>query len=368
MTQRYLGHKSLQGKFIVEKILRDKKNKDMEVGDLFSGTGEISLLLKKMDCRVHANDYLKQCELQAAVKLFLNEPPLFKGIGGSSNFYKQSSLFPFRYAEVLDYLLNLPGIEGFIYREYSPEGSLNNSGVERKYFTNENAKKIDSIRLKIKEWKDQHRITSLEHALLLVNLIEAVNDVANISGTYGCFLKKFEKNALKPLRLTPIKFIQGRKDHTVTNLDVCEAAEKTTASIIYLDPPFTKRQYITYYHIPETIALENEPAVSGKTGIPYWSEKASEFCYKSKALNSLKKLIDILWPREIYLSYSSDGHMTKDEILSLLNSFGETEVIEYNQKRFKSNNHNNHEELKEYLFHLKGNINGQYLMAKNNTK
>ena len=30
---------------------------------------------------------------------------------------------------------------------------------------------------------------------------------------------------------------------------------------VYLDPPYTKRQYASYYHIPETIAYHDEPKV-----------------------------------------------------------------------------------------------------------
>ena len=266
---------------------------------------------------------------------------------------KQKTIIDSDYLNVLSYLNNLEGIEGFFYKEYCPEGSRLHSQWERKYFTENNAKKIDAIRKKIKEWKSAKKITDIEHALLLVNLIESVNTVANISGTYGCFLKKFENNAKKSMMLKPFNFIHGRIDHIVTCEDVFISAQKTNAGIIYLDPPFTKRQYITYYHIPETIASEDEPKIEGKTGISSWEEKASIFCYKRKALKAFKKLLDILWPRDIFLSYSSDGHMNKEEILELLKSYGKTELFEYEQKRFKSNKNHNHNKLTEYLFYLR---------------
>ncbi|MFR7732930.1 MAG: DNA adenine methylase [Collinsella sp.] len=40
-----------------------------------------------------------------------------------------------------------------------------------------------------------------------------------------------------------------------------EASPK--AVIVYLDPPYTKRQCASYCHIPETIAYHDEPAVEG---------------------------------------------------------------------------------------------------------
>ena len=41
----------------------------------------------------------------------------------------------------------------------------------------------------------------------------------------------------------------------------------TAADTVYLDPPYTKRQYAAYYHILETISLGDEPIVEGICGI-----------------------------------------------------------------------------------------------------
>lgn len=353
---RYIGNKSSQSEFIVSKILKIKKFNNSIVGDLFSGTGAITAQLKKKGFRVHANDYLKQCEIRSKVILLLSNPPSFENLREIKDNKKgQTAIIDSNYLNVLSYLNQLQGIEGFFYKEYSPEGSHKNSQWERKYFTEDNAKKIDAIREKIKEWKLEAKITDIEHPLLLVSLIEAVNNVANISGTYGCFLKKFDDNALKPLELKPFNFVPGRLDHIITMEDTFQAAHDTQSEVIYLDPPFTKRQYATYYHIPETIAMEDEPELIGKTGIRAWKEKASDFCYKRKALKALEMLIKILFPRDIFLSYSSDGHMEKQEILQLMESFGKTNIYEYKQKRFNSNKKiNNHTSLHEYLFHLEG--------------
>jgi len=54
--------------------------------------------------------------------------------------------------EIIKYLNNLEGIEGFIYKNYSPEGTHGQANP-RKYFTGDNAKRIDAIREKIEEWK-----------------------------------------------------------------------------------------------------------------------------------------------------------------------------------------------------------------------
>ena len=356
MTVKYLGNKASQSRFIVAKIRQQIGSEGSLVGDLFSGTGAVAAQLKKNGFRVHANDHLKQCELRAKAILLLSHPPPFRDLEDLMRLEgKQDTITDSTYHRVLSYLNRLEGEEGFFFREYCPEGSQQYTQWERKYFTKDNAKSIDAIRAKIAEWKSDGSITDLEHSLLLVDLIEAVNDVANISGTYGCFLKEFESNAVKPLHMLPFNFISGSCNHLVTMEDVFETSKDTPSNMVYLDPPFTKRQYVTYYHIPETIALEDEPQVLGKTGIRPWERKASDFCYKSRALLALKRLLESLRPRDIYLSYSSDGHIWKQDVLRLVEEFGEVRVFEYGQKRFKSGMRTaNGSDLREYLFCLEG--------------
>ncbi len=355
MTVKYLGHKVSQSEFIVTRIVQRFNPEGPLIGDLFTGTGAIAARLKRNGFRVHANDYLKQCELRSKIILLLSKPPPFCDLEKLVRDEAQSTLIDSTYHRVLSYLNRLEEEESFFYREYCPEGSQKHSQWKRSYFTNENARSIDAIRAKIKEWKSDGDVTDLEHSLLLVNLIEAVNSVANISGTYGCFLKDFESNALRLLVLAPFDFIPGPSNHLVTMQDVFKAAEDTPSDVVYLDPPFTKRQYITYYHIPETLALEDDPETIGKTGIRPWKAKASVFCYKRKVPNALRKLIRSLWPRDVYLSYSSDGHMEKDKILELMREFGDVNVFEYKQKRFKSGNRTaRRPDLHEFLFCLEG--------------
>lgn len=351
---RYIGNKSSQAVTIVSRISQAANTDDPIIGDLFSGTGAISAQLKRTGHRVHANDYLRQCEVRARAILLLSSEPSFENVRSVHNDWKgQSTILDSGYAKMLSYLNRLEGEEGFFFRAYSPEGSHRFTDWVRKYFTEDNAKRIDAVRRKIGDLKLDGEIDDIEHELLLVNLIEAINEVANISGTYGCFLKEFQSCALEPLTLKPFKFVAGKLDHIVTGNDIFDVAQNTPSELVYLDPPFTKRQYAAYYHIPETIALEDEPEVFGKTGIRSWKEKASGFYYKSKALKALEKLVEALSPREIFLSYSSDGHLNKEEILDMLQDFGAVDICQHKQKRFKSSKRGgNKKSLYEYLFHL----------------
>ena len=62
------------------------------------------------------------------------------------------------YDKALAELNALDGCEGFIWREYSP-ASKELCGIERKYFTEQNAKKIDAIMCKVHEWRRKGIIT-----------------------------------------------------------------------------------------------------------------------------------------------------------------------------------------------------------------
>jgi adenine-specific DNA-methyltransferase len=126
------------------------------------------------------------------------------------------------------------------------------------------------------------------------------------------------------------------------------------APIIYADPPYTKRQYSAYYHIPETIAVGDEPEVSGKTGLRPWEEKASDYCYRSKAPDALADLVSKLNCQHFFLSYSLDGQIPHETILEILSTRGEISVHSVRYKRYKSQSVSRRRKpLKERLYALR---------------
>lgn len=64
------------------------------------------------------------------------------------------------------------------------------------YLTPENAKRIDYIRNTIEKWKKQKSINESEYFYLLASLLEGVPYISNITGTYGAYLKNWDKRAL----------------------------------------------------------------------------------------------------------------------------------------------------------------------------
>ena len=49
--------------------------------------------------------------------------------------------------------------------------------------------------------------------------------------------------------------------------DANQLVKDIQCDVLYLDPPYNTRQYITNYHLLETIARYDAPALHGKTGL-----------------------------------------------------------------------------------------------------
>src|SRR5207244_3950679 len=130
---------------------------------------------------------------------------------------------------------------GFIWRQYSP-ASAGHTGVARKYFTETNARRIDGVRKQIRDWRAAGRISPFEERLLIADLLAATNRVANIAGTYGCYLSHWSPQALSLLELTPRPLQGTGLCLSVSQMNVADL-EVERDDLVYLDPPYTKRQY-----------------------------------------------------------------------------------------------------------------------------
>src|SRR3990167_5304080 len=239
--------------------------------DLFSGTGSVGKHFKKLGYKIISTDLLFFSYVLQKVYIELNRYPQFdkliKNLGLSP---EKETLFTYESVnaeEIIRYLNDLPPIKGFIYKNYSPEGTAQSKYI-RKYFTGQNATKIDAVRQKVEEWKRQGLIDDDEYYFLVCAVIEAVPFVANISGTYAAFLKKWDPRAHKTFMLEVPKIIESNQKHIVHNINGLNLLDEVkNIDILYLDPPYNERQYAPNYHILETIALWDNPKIKGVTGM-----------------------------------------------------------------------------------------------------
>lgn len=90
-------------------------------------------------------------------------------------------------------------------------------------------------------------------------LLNAVPYVSNITGTYGAYLKYWDKRTYKELTLEEIDIQPSSVVCSCYNQDALSFAHQMECDLAYLDPPYNGRQYLSNYHILETIARYDAP-------------------------------------------------------------------------------------------------------------
>jgi DNA adenine methylase len=339
IKMRYIGAKtellSEIADFMKHQGLFNKKN--YTFCDAFSGTGTVSDYFKN-NFRICANDVQYYSFVLTQAKL--NTPDLqFRKLGFD----------PFEYFNTTE-----EENEGFVFNEYSYGGSAN-----RMYFSSENGKRIDFIRKKIEEWCDEKKIDKYEYYYLIASLLESVSKVANIAGVYGSFLKTWDPRAIKRMSFIHVELISressNNEEREVRNEPIEKLITEISGDILYLDPPYTKNQYSVQYHLLETIARYDQPAVSGKGGLRNTSETSSAFSRTGEVECIFDYIIAKANFRYIILSYSSDGIMSKKFIETTLKRYGREDT--YCLKKIAYKKYRNHQTLSnnehcEYLFFI----------------
>lgn len=334
-AMRYLGNKT---KLLneIEGLLKEKNiyKDDLIFCDAFSGTASVSFHFKDK-FKIIANDSLNLSYVITSAKLNSYEG-MFETLGFD----------PF------DYFNNLTKYQedGFIYKTYAPTLG------KRQYFSDENAKIIDTIRNTIDEWHAESLINENEKNYLIASLLESVSKVANIAGVYGAFLKKWDPRAVKKMVYFPID-TKPYVDRlaSVYNENICELIERIDGDVLYLDPPYTSVQYSSQYHVLETIARNDSPEVKGITGMRDMSHVSSDFSKKVNVNVVFEQLIAKAKFKHIILSYSCDGLMSKEYIESVFKRYGKEDTYELKKiqyKRYKNSVAKDNDEHQEYLFYI----------------
>lgn len=346
MGYRYIGSKDKLSEILIQEIKKTCPQAQTVI-DLMAGTGLFSLALRKHGYRVLASDVMTYSYHHLIVNLKLNDSPSFSRLGNIIGTHN--------YEGVINYLNNIEPQNGFFTREFSPGGVPKAGCSPRMYFTKENASKIDAIRATIKKWYKANLITEFEHSLLLHDLIMAVNDIANIAGTYGHYLSHFVHRSLDPINIRTSLFDKKSnvEGHEIRRGYAEDIAGELYADVCYIDPPYIKRQYAANYHILETLAREDEPEAIGESGLRPWRDQYSNFCSKIKIRSSFDTIIRNIHCNDIFISYSEDGLLQINDLITFLETYGTVNVHEIRYKRFRSNNSKKGLELTEYLIHLK---------------
>lgn len=345
---RFIGSKVQLLDKIKEVIDENVNDQSTNFCDLFSGTSSVARYFKQY-YQIISNDIMHFSYVLQKATIENNEIPEFRG------------LIEIGISDPIEYLNTTP-LEGrylenekfFFSNNYAPSNICN-----RMYLTLENANRIDFIRIQIEEWKINGIVTENEYFYLLACLIEAVPNISNISGTYGAYLKHWDKRALNKLELENIDVINNNIDNKCYNMDANKLIDDISGDILYLDPPYNSRQYVPNYHLLETLSLYDSPKIKGVTGLRDYSEKKSNYCYKKNVRQAFDSLIEKANFKHILVSYSTDGLMSVEEIEEILKKYGNKNTYKLYKmpyRKYKSKHEQEKKCLYELIFYIEKDI------------
>lgn len=350
---RYIGSKATLLKNIESFIASNIKIKQTSFCDIFSGTGIVARYFKPQ-YEIISNDALFFSYIIQKSFVENNSVPTFDKL-------RTSIKNPFDYLENA----NIHDVNKFVEKNYSPSGKAG-----RMYFTSENARRIDFIRTTIEQWKTEKKLTESEYYYLLASLIEAVPSVSNITGTYGAYLKNWDKRAFKKLELPQFDVQNNNRNNKAYNEDVFKLEKHISGDILYIDPPYNSRQYAPNYHVLETIARYDNPILTGITGMRPYDEQKSVFCSKHEVNDAFEQLIRNADFSHIVLSYSSAGLMNADFIEKTLKNNGIASTYSLQKipyRKYKSKIYDE-SSVCEYLFYIQKKAqNNIYVLSEEKT-
>ena len=363
----YIGNKRRLLPFIENaflNILEEDKNIKTAL-DLFAGSGSVSRLLKTLNLKVYSNDWEYYSYILNYAHICINEKDvknMFKHTGGVENTIN-----------IINNIETINDKDRYISKYYAPLDD-NNPDLknERLFYTQYNATRIDIIRHNIEELYKNKAINKKEYYYLLASIIYEGATHTNTSGVFKAFHSGFggrNKDALKrilsPISLKELSLYDGIKGE-VSMLDANEYVLKNKDKhfdLVYLDPPYNQHQYGSNYHLLNTIALWDKPEINreiyingkktDKGGIRKdWVKTKSDYCYKKTAKDAFKNLIDNINASHIILSYSTDGIIDYDDLISILESKGKLKIVtsEYTKYRGAKRSVINKTKNVEYLF------------------
>ena len=204
--------------------------------------------------------------------------------------------------------------------------------------------------------------------MLIATLIEAADRVANTTGIYASFVKSWQPNALRPMRLRPLRPTRPANGRGGSTAFLGRAPDLLgrigPVDLVYLDPPYNSRQYPAYYHIPELLATgwRPPPPLRGKTGLIPDEDRRSNWCKKGKAEGALRDLFDVADARHTLFSYNDEGLLPHGAIEAAMREHGDSDSyrrFDRGYRRYRSDadgpgRRYARDEVREHLYYVRG--------------
>ncbi len=318
-NRRYTGSKQKLVNWIRNTIKKECSEECISFCDLFAGTGVVTNAVSDDFSVFYINDFLysNYCIYNA---FFGNEA------------YSEEKIISYKRA----FVSIKPGDckENYV--------SIN---FGDKFFSKNDSLLIGEIRERIELLKKAKEINQREYDILLASLIYSFDRCSNTVGHYEAYIKKpIKKDSFEFELIDPIVFSKEEKRvFNITRMDSNVLARNIEADIVYIDPPYSSRQYSRFYHVIETITKWDKPKLYG-TALKPEPENMSDYC-SSKAIDAFRELVADLKCKYIIVSYnntynsksnSSKNKMELKDMLSILKKKGETKVLEMKHNAFNA--------------------------------
>jgi adenine-specific DNA-methyltransferase len=349
----YIGNKRSLLDFIgegVKRVQRRLGKKKLDMFDVFSGSGIVARYFKRYARLLIANDLESYSELINRCYLS-NRDEL--DLAALQDYYRD-----------LCAALGEDRLQrGFIAERYAPQDDEAIKAGERVFYTERNARYIDTARQLIGKLPDDAQ------KYFLGPLLSEASIHANTSGVF----KGFYKN-----RETGIGQFGGKKQDSLfritgnislpfpvfsnfsTGLLVCRGdanaviREVPEVDLAYLDPPYNQHPYGSNYFMLNLILNYRTPESDSKvSGIPQdWNR--SDYNKRIGAREALTALITGIRAKYVLISYNSEGFIGCDDMTAILKKIGKFEVLDtkYNAFRGSRNLSGRGIYVKEYLYLL----------------
>jgi adenine-specific DNA-methyltransferase len=318
--------------------------------DFFAGTGVVSRLAKSLGFGVVSNDWEKYSYIinKVFVEGTESDLQLFDEEGGIE--------------EVINELNRKDSYkkkDSYIAEYYCPANDdTPDTEHERMFYTRQNGIIIDNIRAEIDRkypFGNDEKIQKKRNILLSLLLYEA-STRSNTNGVFKAFHNGFGgrhhdalSRIMKKVMLKKPVLSKKTNKCTVYNSDAVELSgtlKNKKAEIVYLDPPYNQHQYGSNYHLLNTILLNDKPEINkefiidgkkcNKSAIRKdWVQTKSPFCYKQSALDNFQTLISNINAKYILVSYSTEGIIDFDKMLSVLSGKGRVGIVTTGYVRYR---------------------------------
>jgi len=204
---------------------------------------------------------------------------------------------------------------------------------DARFFHPDNGAVIDAMRERIAAMALEPEL----EAVVLVALMEAADRVDSTAGLQMAYMKSWAPRALKPLELRMPDILPGVAGGAckATHADAVQIAPEIEADLVYLDPPYNQHSYLGNYHCWESLVLWDKPETYGV------ANKRIDVKTRKSAFNSrpgigpaLEAVIAGLKAPNLVVSFNDEGYLSRDQLVAMLSTRGEVQVIEIARPRY----------------------------------